>query len=116
MNSKALHMVTFLLLVVGGLNWLLIGVADFNLVTTIFGEGNITKAVYILVGLSAEDEAGRAVASEHDRQPAGPVVVVGHRVAVRPRHRDDHEISHDGLAQVDAVDESITGLAMSSDE
>lgn len=53
MNSKALHMVTFLLLVVGGLNWLLIGVADFNLVTTIFGEGNITKAVYILVGLSA---------------------------------------------------------------
>ena len=46
-------MITFLLLVVGGLNWLLIGVADFNLVTTIFGEGNITKLIYILVGLSA---------------------------------------------------------------
>jgi uncharacterized membrane protein YuzA (DUF378 family) len=53
MNKKILHMVTFILLVVGGLNWLLIGVADFNLVTTIFGEGNVTKAVYILVGLSA---------------------------------------------------------------
>ncbi len=53
MNNKVLHMITFLLLVVGGLNWLLIGVADFNLVTTIFGEGNITKLIYILVGLSA---------------------------------------------------------------
>lgn len=53
MNSKALHMVTFILLVVGGLNWLLIGAFDFNLVTTILGEGNLTKAVYILVGLSA---------------------------------------------------------------
>lgn len=46
-------MVTFLLLVVGGLNWLLVGVADFNLVTTIFGAGTVTKVVYILVGLSA---------------------------------------------------------------
>ncbi len=53
MNNKVLHMVTFLLLVVGGLNWLLIGVADFNLVTTIFGAGTVTKVVYILVGLSA---------------------------------------------------------------
>ena len=49
-------MITFILLVVGGLNWLLIGVADFNLVTTIFGEGTITKIVYILVGLSAVAE------------------------------------------------------------
>ncbi len=53
MNSKALHMVTFILLVVGGLNWLLVGAFELNLVTTIFGEGNLTKAIYILVGLSA---------------------------------------------------------------
>ncbi len=53
MNSKALHMVTFILLVVGGLNWLLVGAFDFNLVTTIFGDSVITKVVYILVGLSA---------------------------------------------------------------
>lgn len=46
-------MVTFILLAVGGLNWLLIGAFDLNLVTTIFGEGSLTKAVYILVGLSA---------------------------------------------------------------
>jgi uncharacterized membrane protein YuzA (DUF378 family) len=53
MNSKALHMVTFILLVVGGLNWLLVGVLDLNLVTTIFGDSVLTKVVYILVGLSA---------------------------------------------------------------
>lgn len=53
MNNKVLHMVTFLLLIVGGLNWLLIGVADFNLVTTLFGDSTLTKVVYILVGFSA---------------------------------------------------------------
>lgn len=53
MNSKALHVVTFGLLVVGGLNWLLVGAFDLNLVTTIFGDSVLTKVVYILVGLSA---------------------------------------------------------------
>ena len=53
MNSKALHMITFLLLVVGGINWLLVGAFDLNLVTTIFGDGTLTTVVYILVGLSA---------------------------------------------------------------
>lgn len=51
---KALHMITFILLVVGGLNWLLVGAFDFNLVTTIFGDATVmTKIVYVLVGLSA---------------------------------------------------------------
>ena len=49
-----LHMVTFILLVVGGLNWLLVGVADMNLVMMIFGGmPMIEKTVYVLVGLSA---------------------------------------------------------------
>lgn len=42
-----------ILLVVGGLNWGLVGAFDFNLVTTIFGDSMITTIVYILVGLSA---------------------------------------------------------------
>jgi uncharacterized membrane protein YuzA (DUF378 family) len=46
-------MVTFILLVVGGLNWLLVGAFDLNLVMTIFGDSVLTKVVYILVGLSA---------------------------------------------------------------
>ena len=51
MNNKALHMVTWILLVVGGLNWGLVGLMDLNLVAKL-GEG-IAMIVYILVGLSA---------------------------------------------------------------
>lgn len=51
---KMLHMITFLLLVVGGLNWGLVGLMDFNLVTTLFGSmPMVENLVYILVGLSA---------------------------------------------------------------
>ncbi len=50
---KALHMITWILVIVGGLNWLLVAF-DYNLVTMIFGVGTIlTKIVYGLVGLSA---------------------------------------------------------------
>jgi len=55
--KKTVHMVTFLLLVVGGLNWLLVGLFDLNLVTWIFadilGMGVLVTVVYVLVGLSA---------------------------------------------------------------
>ena len=51
---KVLHYIAFILLVVGGINWGLIGVADFNLVDKIIGSmPTIEKIVYILVGLSA---------------------------------------------------------------
>ena len=54
MNNKMVHMVAFILLVVGGLNWLLVGAFELNLVERIFGAGTtFTKVVYILVGLSA---------------------------------------------------------------
>ncbi len=48
------HMVSFILLVVGGLNWLLVGAFDANLVEMIFGKmPTVVKVVYILVGLAA---------------------------------------------------------------
>ncbi len=51
---KALHMIAFLLLVVGGLNWGLEGAFHYNLVHTIFGFSDmVERLVYILVGLSA---------------------------------------------------------------
>jgi len=50
---KILNWITFILIVIGGLNWGLIGITDFNLVTTIFGDGILTKIIYGLVGLSA---------------------------------------------------------------
>lgn len=51
---KYLEMVAMLLLVVGGLNWGLVGLLNFNLVTTLFGVGSmLSMLVFILVGLSA---------------------------------------------------------------
>lgn len=49
-----LHIIAWVLLIVGGLNWGLVGAFDFNLVDTIFGAGSVlTRIIYILVGLAA---------------------------------------------------------------
>ena len=51
---SALNKVTLLLLIVGGLNWGLVGLFDFDLVAAIFGEMSIvSRIVYVLVGVSA---------------------------------------------------------------
>lgn len=51
---RSLHMVAMVLLVVGGLNWLLVGLFEFDLVAAVLGEGSVlSKLVYVLVGLSA---------------------------------------------------------------
>lgn len=51
---KALHMVTFSLAMVGAINWGLVGLMDFNLVSWLLGVGTSSeKLVYILVGASA---------------------------------------------------------------
>lgn len=48
---KALHIIAFILLVIGGLNWLLVGL--FNLDVVMYLGVTVAKIVYILVGLSA---------------------------------------------------------------
>ncbi len=46
--------VAIILLIIGGLNWGLVGLFDFDLVAAIFGRGTtLARIVYILVGLSA---------------------------------------------------------------
>lgn len=50
---KNLNMVALVLVVVGGLNWGLVGLLNLNLVTTLLGTGMLTNLVYDLVGLSA---------------------------------------------------------------
>jgi uncharacterized protein len=58
---KALHMISFILAVVGGLNWGLVGLgwvvgggADWNVVHMILGSSmTLEGIVYILVGLAA---------------------------------------------------------------
>lgn len=54
---KAVHIIAFVLLVIGGLNWLLFAFG-WNLVSTIFGAGStLSMIIYILIGLSAIYEA-----------------------------------------------------------
>lgn len=51
---RVLNTITLVLLIVGGLNWGLVGLFDFDLVATIFGEMSpLSRIVYSLVGLSA---------------------------------------------------------------
>ncbi|MGR3951321.1 MAG: DUF378 domain-containing protein [Chlamydia sp.] len=51
---KTIDTLALILLIVGGLNWGLVGLFDYNLVTTIFGIGStLTKGVYSLVALSS---------------------------------------------------------------
>jgi uncharacterized protein len=51
---KALNLITLLLVIVGGVNWGLVGLFDFNLVAALFGEDTaLSRIVYTLVGLSA---------------------------------------------------------------
>lgn len=51
---KALHMIAWILLVVGGLNWLLVGLFMWD-IGGLFGgqDALISRIIYILVGLSA---------------------------------------------------------------
>jgi uncharacterized membrane protein YuzA (DUF378 family) len=54
MKFNSIDWLALVLVVVGGLNWGLIGAFDFNLVDSIFGEGSaLSRIVYTLVGLSA---------------------------------------------------------------
>jgi uncharacterized membrane protein YuzA (DUF378 family) len=51
---RAINQITLLLLIVGGLNWGLVGLFDFDLVAALFGEKSLlSRIVYVLVGLSA---------------------------------------------------------------
>lgn len=52
---RALNFITLLLIIIGGLNWLLVGLFEFDLVAAIFGGQTavLSKVVYVLVGLSA---------------------------------------------------------------
>lgn len=51
---KAINLVTLLLVIVGGVNWGLVGLFGFDLVATLLGAGSLlSRLVYIVVGASA---------------------------------------------------------------
>lgn len=51
---RALKIISYILVIIGALNWGLIGLFNIDLVALIFGEMTIlARIVYILVGISA---------------------------------------------------------------
>ncbi|OTG62533.1 DUF378 domain-containing protein [Acinetobacter sp. ANC 3903] len=54
MKLNTIDWIAYVLAIIGGLNWGLIGAFDFNLVAAIFGDMSpLSRIVYVLVGLSA---------------------------------------------------------------
>ena len=49
-----LQKIALVFTIIGAINWGLVGIFDFNLVSLIFGgvESSLTKVIYILVGIS----------------------------------------------------------------
>jgi uncharacterized membrane protein YuzA (DUF378 family) len=53
-TTTPLDWVALILAIVGGLNWGLVGLFNFDLVAALFGPGSLAaRAVYVLVGLAA---------------------------------------------------------------
>lgn len=63
-KMKYVEWTSKVLVLVGALNWGLVGALDFNLVTTVLGEGTLTNVVYILVGVAALYEVYALVAKK----------------------------------------------------
>ncbi len=54
MKLSVLDWIAYILTIIGGINWGLVGLFELDLVDTIFGGvGWLAKLIYILVGLSA---------------------------------------------------------------
>ena len=54
-HMKAINIITLVLALIGGINWGLVGLFDFNLVAVLLGGQKVLLAqiAYVLVGLSA---------------------------------------------------------------
>ena len=69
-NLRGIDFIAVLLIVIGGLNWGLVGLFGFDLVAAIFGEMSfLSRLVYILVGLSAFYAAVRSPHLAHITEP-----------------------------------------------
>jgi uncharacterized membrane protein YuzA (DUF378 family) len=51
---SALDYIAMALLIIGGLNWAMVGLLDVDVVASLFGAGSpASRLVYVLVGISA---------------------------------------------------------------
>ena len=73
-GMKGIEVVALVLLIVGGLNWGLVALAEFDLVATLtgvgFGQTNLlSRTVYALVGIAAVFEAFNLIALARHARP-----------------------------------------------
>ena len=71
---KRLEPLFLLLVILGALNWLLVGLFETNLVAEVFGAGTAADVVYVLIGLAGIMLLPRLMDSfshmgEHDVRP-----------------------------------------------
>ncbi|MDQ3065009.1 MAG: DUF378 domain-containing protein [bacterium] len=53
MRDETIYKIAFILMAIGGINWLLIGLFETNLVTELFGGADsLVRLIYVLVGLA----------------------------------------------------------------
>ena len=51
-SIKRMEPIWLALVVVGALNWLLVGLFEWNLVAEIFGTGTVTDVIYVIFGFA----------------------------------------------------------------
>lgn len=69
---RGVDLAVLILMITGGLNWGLVGLFEFDVVATIFGEMSVlARIVYVLVGLSAVYVAVRSPYLAHLTKPHG---------------------------------------------
>lgn len=50
---RAMNLVTLILIILGGLNWLSMGIAHYDVLGALFGGGSVARVAYVIIGLSA---------------------------------------------------------------
>lgn len=62
---KRFEPLALLVMVLGALNWGMVGLFDMNVISDVFGSGTLTDIVYVVVGISGLLYVPRLVESLH---------------------------------------------------
>lgn len=51
---RALKIISYILIIIGALNWALVGIFNFDLVALLFGEMSlVSRIIYVVIGFAA---------------------------------------------------------------
>lgn len=66
MSVSIMQKIALVVTIIGAINWGLIGLFDFNLVSWLFGDGLLTRTIYTLVGVTGLINIGLLMAPTED--------------------------------------------------